>query len=172
MKKVAIIFLVCILLSAAAYLVYLNKLKPSLKSSNSVSLDNTKSQNKVSVNESEKKDQPEVLTQPGKKTFSADEEVIEGNDVSVLAVDFNGKSFVPADIKIKANDWIFFRNNSLKNISLVSLQGSSFTKYPGFDSKTSTLPQKSYKFQFKIPGVYGIAESINQDLVVIVKVSE
>ncbi len=174
MKKASIILLVCIVLSGLAYWIYISKVKSPLNSNTPALLNESKTQNKVSVNElgeSGKKDQSGGLKEPV-KTFSSGEEVIEGNDVTVLAVDFDGKSFDPKEINIKANDWIFFRNNSQKNVLLVSLQGSSFTKYPGFDSKNPIVPQKSYKFQFKIPGVYGIAESINQGLVVTVKVSK
>ena len=76
-------------------------------------------------------------------------------DIAVAAVNFDGSKFTPSPVNIKANDWVFFKNNSQADMWVASNPHPTHTDYPEFDSKKAIAPGATYKFQFTRAGTWG-----------------
>jgi len=105
-------------------------------------------------------------------TFSSGEDQGGEPDIQVVEVDFNGTSFTPASVNIKAGDYVIFTNKSSVNFWPASDPHPTHTDYPGFDAKKSIAPGGDYKFQFLKPGDWGYHDNLNPGITGTVNVSK
>jgi plastocyanin len=90
---------------------------------------------------------------PNETRFS-DESDIEGLDIQVTEIDFNGKSFSPATVSIKLGDIVIFRNKSQQDFWPASSAHPTHSEYPEFDAKAAIAPGKSFDFKFTKLGTW------------------
>ncbi len=124
---------------------------------NSESLSEEKKSTELPVTTETPKD---VASLPSETRFS-DESDIEGLDVQVTEIDFNGKSFSPSTVTIKLGDIVIFRNKSQQNFWPASSVHPVHTDYPEFDTKAAIAPGKSFDFKFTKLGTWKFHDHLN-----------
>jgi len=82
-------------------------------------------------------------------------QAVEGNDIQVQEVDYDGASFSPSTITINQNDYIFFKNNSKVNFWPQS------STYTAFNAGAAIAPGKQFQFQFTKAGTWAYADHLN-----------
>lgn len=91
--------------------------------------------------------------------FSNETDVTGQN--KVVEVDFNGTSFSPSTINIKAGDTVVFKNKSNNDFWPASNPHPIHTDYPGFDALGPVGPGKIYQFIFSNVGSWGYHDHLN-----------
>lgn len=100
---------------------------------------------------------------PGSDAHFSDESDIEGHDVQVEAVYYDGAHFTPSLINIKVGDIIFFKNNSDKPFWPASGPHPTHTLYSGFDAKEALQPGATFQFKFTKVGKWSYHDHLNDD---------
>jgi plastocyanin len=96
-------------------------------------------------------------------TFSSGEGDM-GPDVLVVQVNFDGTSFSPNTVNIKAGDIVVFKNNSQQDFWPASNPHPIHTDYPEFDAKKNIPPGGKYQFQFEKVGTWGYHDHLNPSI--------
>jgi len=139
----------------------------------SAGLDNTHvSTNSAPVSSAEPSSvspKPPATAPPG--SHFSDEQDIEGNDVQVYEVDYNGMGFTPASLSIKAGDIVVFKNKSNLDFWPASNPHPTHTDYPGFDAGQSLAPGKSFQFKFVKTGSWKFHNHLNPSQGAVINVS-
>jgi plastocyanin len=99
-------------------------------------------------------------------------EPIDGNNISVVEVDFDGSKFTPETTNINLGDWVFFKNKSTTDFWPASDPHPAHTGYPGFDAKKAIVPGAQYKFQFIKAGSWGFHDHLNPNVHGVISVSK
>ncbi len=106
-----------------------------------------------SVASSTPKTQAELPTKA--TSHFSDESDVEGNDIQVFEVVYNGNAFVPARLDIKRNDIVVFKNQSKTDFWPASNPHPTHTLYPEFDAKQALSSGKIFQFKFSKAGDWG-----------------
>lgn len=97
---------------------------------------------------------------------------IPAPDVQVVEISYDGSQFTPASVNIKANDYVFFKNNSTSTFWPASGPHPTHTDYPGFDAKKPIEAGGQYKFQFTKVGDWSFHDHLNPSAHGVVHVSK
>lgn len=127
---------------------------PTLDSNSQTSGDAMEKKDDSTVDAMEKKDSTTPPTNNNGGTFSG-EEGIEGADVQVFEVSYNGSSFSPSSLKIKAGDIVTFKNTSNDELWVASNPHPVHTDYPEFNSKNLIPTGQTFDFKFIKVGTWG-----------------
>lgn len=92
--------------------------------------------------------------------FSAEQD-IEGVDVQVFEIVYNGDSFSPSTLFIKNGDIIIFKNESKGDFWPASNPHPLHTDYPEFDPKKPVAAGKTYEFKFTKAGTWKFHDHLN-----------
>ncbi len=103
---------------------------------------------------------PTPQTKPSEGTFSSGEEM-EGPDIQVKEVVYDGKAFTPSTVDIKVGDYVIFRNNSDSEFWPASNPHPVHTDYSAFDAKSPIAAGGKYQFQFTQAGVWKYHDHLN-----------
>jgi plastocyanin len=103
---------------------------------------------------------PTPQTKPLEGTFSDGEEM-EGPDIQVKEVVYDGKAFTPATVEIKVGDYVIFRNNSNSEFWPASNPHPVHTDFSAFDPKAPIAAGGKYQFQFTQAGIYKYHDHLN-----------
>lgn len=79
---------------------------------------------------------------------------IEGNDVQVFDISYDGTSFTPNTLSIKNGDVVIFKNKSTVAFWPASDPHPTHIDYPEFDAKQPVPAGKSYQFKFTRTGTW------------------
>ncbi len=102
--------------------------------------------------------------------FSTGEE-LEGPDILVVEVGYDGQKFNPDTVSIKAGDIVIFRNNSGKDFWPASAPHPTHTAYPEFDAKTAIAPKGKFQFKFEKAGQWAYHDHLNPSATGVINVS-
>lgn len=80
-----------------------------------------------------------------------------GSDIQVYEVGYNGKIFMPAIIKIKVGDYIFFKNTGSGDFWPLS----SDADHLSLNSGKTILAGAQYKFEFTKAGTWNYSDKFN-----------
>ncbi len=107
-------------------------------------------------------EQPKPVEQPPKESRGvfSDEYDITNVDVQVHEVIYDGTSFLPNSLEIKAGDIVFFKNESAKSFWPASDPHPSHTAYPEFDAKASLAAGATFDFKFIKVGTWGFHDHL------------
>ncbi len=94
---------------------------------------------------------PPVTSDPG----------IDGSDVAVHSIVYDGTKFIPTSITIKQGDIIIFKNASSKGFWPATDPHPSHTNYPGFDADHAVAPGDTFEFKFTKLGNWGYHDHLN-----------
>ncbi|MBL8031412.1 MAG: hypothetical protein JNK33_03760 [Candidatus Doudnabacteria bacterium] len=92
--------------------------------------------------------------------FSGEED-IEGSDVQVFDISYDGTNFTPNTLSIKNGDVVIFKNKSKVAFWPASDPHPTHTDYPEFDAKQPVLAGKSYQFKFTRTGTWKFHDHSN-----------
>ncbi len=168
-NKIFPLILVLILGGVASYFWYDSKertvLAPILPEKNNLE----KTQQDLSQGQKPEQTEKPVVTSTPKPTlapsqssgvFSSGEEV-DAPDILVLESIFDGSSFSPKILDIKAGDIIIFRNTSKVPLKIKSIDSS----YLEFDSGQDILPGAKFQFKFEKTGSWQYSDERYPDAV-------
>lgn len=102
----------------------------------------------------------------------SNESDIEGNDIQVEQVDYDGNHFTPALLNIKLGDIVFFKNSSSKAFWPASGPHPTHTAYPEFDAKKSLQPGDTFQFKFTKVGKWSYHNHLNPSVTGEINVSK
>lgn len=80
-----------------------------------------------------------------------------------MVVTYDGSSFSPNSLTIKAGDTVTFRNNSSAPMWVASNPHPAHTDYSGFDAKRSFAQGQDYTFTFTRTGTWGYHNHLSPD---------
>lgn len=90
---------------------------------------------------------------PPRGTFSGEED-IQGNDVMVYEITYDGSKYSPASLQIKNGDIVRFKNSSSDSFWPASAPHPQHTDYPEFDAKAAVGPGQTFDFKFTKVGTW------------------
>lgn len=93
-------------------------------------------------------------------TFSAEPD-ITAPDISVFEVVYDGESFAPASLSVRAGDIVFFENQSSAAFRPASDPHPSHAAYPGFDAGKEIAAGQRFEFKFTKAGSWGYHNHLN-----------
>lgn len=120
------------------------------------------------------KQAPEAGSDPSTEIsgrYSSGEE-LEGPDILVVEVAYDGQNFSPQSVSVKAGDIVIFRNNSGKDFWPASGPHPSHDEYPEFDSKAPVAPEGKFQFKFEKAGTWKYHDHLNPSATGTVNVAE
>lgn len=86
---------------------------------------------------------------------------IEGSDVQVFDIVYDGNTYSPGSLSIKNGDIILFKNKSKVAFQPASDPHPAHTDYPAFDAKQPIAAGKSYQFKFIKNGTWKFHDHLN-----------
>lgn len=92
--------------------------------------------------------------------FSGEDD-IEGNDVQVFDISYDGTRFTPDALSIRSGDVVIFKNKSKGAFQPASDPHPTHTDYPEFDAKQPVPAGKSYQFKFTRTGTWKFHDHSN-----------
>lgn len=102
----------------------------------------------------------------------SDESDIQGNDVSVQEIVYDGSKFSPSSLTIKKGDIVIFKNSGDGAFWPASGPHPSHTNYPEFDAKSSVSTGKTFQFKFSKVGNWPFHDHLNASATGTIKVTE
>lgn len=87
--------------------------------------------------------------------------VPDGADIAVFEIAYNGSSFSPSQLTIKAGDVVIFKNESDGSFWPASGPHPVHTNYPEFDAKKAIGPGQKYQFKFTKTGEWPFHDHLN-----------
>ncbi len=113
---------------------------------------------------------PPVADAQSQGRFSSEQDV-EGVDVQVFEVVYDGVAFSPSTVSVKNGDIIIFKNNSKVDFWPASNPHPLHTDYPEFDPKKPVGAGKTFEFKFIKVGTWKFHDHLNPAVrgVVVVK---
>lgn len=104
-------------------------------------------------------------TQPSEVAgrFSGESD-IEGSDVQVFDIAYDGTTFSPSILSIKNGDVVIFKNKSKVEFRPASNPHPTHTDYPEFDAKQPIAAGKSYQFKFTKNGTWKFHDHLNSSV--------
>ena len=85
----------------------------------------------------------------------------DGNDIAVFEINYDGTTFNPSQLTIKAGDVVIFKNNSSGSFWPASGPHPGHTAYPEFDPKKAIGAGQSWQFKFTKTGNWPFHDHIN-----------
>lgn len=101
-----------------------------------------------------------VNTPPANTHFSGEGD-IQAPDIQVREVVYNGSTFSPASLTIKAGDIVVFKNESNTSFWPASDPHPTHTNYPGFDAGKAIAAGSTFEFKFTKVGTWGYHNHLN-----------
>ena len=95
-----------------------------------------------------------------------------GSNIQVSEVDFDGTAYTPSVSKIKAGDYIFFKNKSSGDFWPVAGSANTIAAYPKFNPAAPIAAGKEYRFQFTKAGDWNFGDNLKANAVFEVSVSQ
>jgi plastocyanin len=89
---------------------------------------------------------------------------IEGSDVQVFQIVYDGLTFSPETITIKNGDVVIFKNKSKVMFRPASNPHPSHAGYPAFDAKQPVPGGQSYQFKFTQVGTWKFHDHLHPDV--------
>lgn len=86
---------------------------------------------------------------------------IEGSDVQVFDIVYDGTTFSPSSLSVKNGDVVIFKNKSKAAFRPASDPHPTHTDYPAFDAKQPIPAGKSYQFKFTKVGTWKFHDHLN-----------
>ncbi len=86
---------------------------------------------------------------------------IEGSDVQVFDVIYDGTTFSLSSLSVKNGDVVIFKNKSKVEFRPASNPHPTHTDYPEFDAKQPIAAGKSYQFKFTKNGIWKFHDHLN-----------
>lgn len=86
---------------------------------------------------------------------------IEGSDVQVFDIVYDGITFSPSSLSVKNGDVVIFKNKSQAAFRPASDPHPTHTDYPAFDAKQPIPAGKSYQFKFTKVGTWKFHDHLN-----------
>jgi len=166
MKKPLLTIILIIILLAAGYFIFNNKqAEAPVTENNTQNITTNPQPQQTATTTTIAPTTTKPTTSPNQTqlegTFSNGEDAELGVDVLVSQVDYDGSSFSPASLNIKAGDVVIFKNKSQDPVWIASDPHPVHTDYPGFDSKKAIAPGGSYQFKFANAGTWGYHNHLN-----------
>ena len=178
MKTKLIVGFFALAIIFGGYYFYYQQKNKLLAPTTEKSLENSSAKTESSSEEKQSPEMPlttdapkDVASLPSETRFS-DESDIEGLDVQVTEIDFDGKSFSPATVSIKLGDIVIFRNKSQQNFWPASSAHPTHSEYPEFDAKAAIAPGKSFDFKFTKLGTWKFHDHLSPSSTGSIVVSE
>jgi plastocyanin len=119
---------------------------------------NTNTQDSLNTNQANTNSAPTLNGQQGQ--YSG-EPGVEGPDTQVFEVKYDGTSFSPKTLSIKAGDVVVFKNESSSAFRPASGPHPAHTNYPEFDPKVDIAAGKSWSFTFTKVGTWPYHNHLN-----------
>ena len=104
---------------------------------------------------------PKASPPPPQGGVFSGEEDLDGNDVQVQQITYDGSKYSPATITIKTGDIIVFKNTSAASFWPASGPHPTHTNYPEFDPKQAVAAGKTYEFKFTKVGTWAFHDHLN-----------
>ena len=104
---------------------------------------------------------PAKVSPPPAKGVFTGEEAIEGNDVQVQQISYDGDKFTPSTLTIKVGDIIVFKNQSKASFWPASNPHPTHTDYSELDPKQPISAGKTFQFKFTKVGTWGFHDHLN-----------
>lgn len=92
--------------------------------------------------------------------FSGEQDV-EGVDVQVFEVAYDGDAYTPSTLSVKNGDIVIFKNNSKSDFWPASNPHPLHTDYPEFDPKKPIAAGKTFEFKFTKVGTWKFHDHLN-----------
>ncbi len=92
--------------------------------------------------------------------FSTEQDV-EGVDVQVFEVAYDGDAYTPNTLSVKNGDIVIFKNNSKGDFWPASNPHPLHTDYPEFDPKKPIAAGKTFEFKFTKVGTWKFHDHLN-----------
>lgn len=86
---------------------------------------------------------------------------IEGSDVQVFDITYDGATFSPSSLSVKNGDVVIFKNKSKVEFRPASNPHPTHTDYSEFDAKQPIAAGKSYQFKFTKNGIWKFHDHLN-----------
>ncbi len=107
---------------------------------------------------------PAPTPPPTPPRFSDETDIGGGPEVEVRQVLYDGSSFSPASLTIKAGDIVVFKNNSTTAFWPASAPHPTHTDYPEFDAKKAIPAGGLFQFKFTKVGTWGYHNHLNSSV--------
>jgi plastocyanin len=119
---------------------------------------------------------PAPASKPDKAADStphfSNESDLDGADVMVVEVDYDGTAFTPATVNIKAGDIVVFKNKGKSDFWPASNPHPTHTDYPEFDAKKPVPAGGQFQFKFVKAGNWAYHNHMSPGIKGIVNVSK
>jgi plastocyanin len=158
-KTIAVIIVVLVLLGGGVYL-YSRSKQAKAPSNETMSYGNQQESmpaENVPANNTTPPDTMSSNSQPANTPAGShfSNEGDSSGQGTVHEIDFDGSSFSPASLSVKAGDTVVFKNKGSGAFWPASNPHPAHTDYPGFDSEKPVAAGGSYQFIFTKVGTWG-----------------